>query len=152
MTSTLRQAVVFGGLLTSAGTLAAVANAAIYWSQHETLRMPPVSQAGFFGALGAIAILGVAVGWAALRARDLQSSIMLAASGAIALEGAIASGAGSGYAVPVFYVGLLGLVTSVASLTTAQRPLVKALAGVVLAGVLFALLVLVLYLVSRTLP
>lgn len=119
------------GFSTGLLTLVAVAVQIDRWSRIEALRAPPVSQAGFFvasGLLTAMALLEIAL--ARLPGSTGRAIGMTAVSGALAIVGAIAGGAGTESAAVLFYAGVVGIVGAVAAVIEAPRPIVAAFAGV----------------------
>jgi hypothetical protein len=124
-----------------------------YWSQHETLRLPGVSQTGFFFNVGLVALLGMLQAWLALRpGESRRGPAMTAIAVYLLFVGALSSGAGSTRAIWLWYAGIIGLIAAASAILDAPRPWRSALAGVLAAIPLVVVLVAASYVVGSLFP
>ncbi len=123
------------------------------WLQYKTYRLPPVSQAGYFFGLFAVAVLGVIQVVLAVRPETgNRAAAMIAVSGALAIAGAIGSGAGRQTAVWLFYAGALGLVAGLVALVEVPRRAWLGLVGIVGAILIFRALIALNQIVASVFP
>ena len=121
-------------LLTGAGVVFLLTD----WLQYETYRLPPISQPGYFFGVILAGLLGAAQVVLALRPETgSRAASMIAVSGALALVGAIAGGAGRVTAGWLFYAGAMGLLAGAVGLTEVPRRAWLGLVGLVGAVLVF---------------
>jgi len=141
------------GLGAGLATIAVAVEEIVYWSQHETLRLPGVSQTGFFFNVGLIAVLGALQALLAMRLGDnRRGAAMTAIALDLVLVGSISGGAGSTRAIWLVYAGLIGLIAAASAVLDAPHPWRSALAGVVAAVPLVLALNIASYLVDSVFP
>lgn len=131
------------GILAALFTLGVVIAEAVDWSQHEPLRLPPVSQVGYFVGLAVFAAVGATEGVLAIRRPgNLRAAAMMAMGGTLLLGSALAAASLSETGALLWYPAVIGLVAGSFASAEAPRPWLSGLAGL-LASVplLLALLV-----------
>jgi hypothetical protein len=123
------------------------------WLQHETYRLPPVSQPGYFFGLTIVALFGGAQAALALRSETgNRAAAMIAISGPLAVIGAIDSGGGRQTAVWLFYAGAVGTVAGLLALAEVPRRAWLGLVGLAGAVLLFRALSVLNQIVSTLFP
>jgi hypothetical protein len=125
----------------------------VFWFQHETVRLPGVSQTGFFFNVALVGLIGVVQAWLALRPQDSRRGpALIAIAVYLILVGSISGGAGSTRAIWFVDAGLLGLPAAVAALLETPRPWRTAVVGIVAAIPVFVVLVAASILVGNLFP
>lgn len=148
-----RAAAISLGILAAVLTAGVVIARAVDWTQHEVLRLPPVSQVGFFVEIAVFAGLGVIEGALAVRRPgNLRAAAMMAVAGTLLLAYAGAVLVLSETGALLWYPALVGLIAGAFASAEAPRPWLSGLAGPLASIPVFLAVSTVIYVTERLFP